>query len=174
MSDALLPVYDRDLVLVKGKGRRLFDRDGGVWLDFAAGIAVNGFGYGDRKVVSAIKKQAALLIHASNLYHTEPGLALAERLVSLAFPSKVFFCNSGTEAVRGRDEVLAPHRQGAGSHRVRLLRALVPRPHDGGALDHVDGEVPRALRAAGAGGPVLPARTTWPRWRTRSARRPRR
>jgi predicted acetylornithine/succinylornithine family transaminase len=101
MSDALLPVYDRDLVLVKGKGSRLFDRDGGVWLDFAAGIAVNGFGYGDRKVVSAIKKQASLLIHASNLYHTEPGLALAERLVSFAFPSKVFFCNSGTEAVEG-------------------------------------------------------------------------
>jgi ornithine--oxo-acid transaminase len=49
--------------------------------------------------VNAIKKQAALLIHASNLYHTEPGMALAERLVSLAFPSKAFFCNSGTEAV---------------------------------------------------------------------------
>ena len=101
MSDALLPIYDRDLILVKGRGSRLFDRDGGVWLDFAAGIAVNGFGYGDRKIVSAIKKQAGLLIHASNLYHTEPGLALAERLVSLAFPSKVFFCNSGTEAVEG-------------------------------------------------------------------------
>ena len=101
MSDALLPIYDRDLVLVKGKGSRLFDRDGGVWLDFAAGIGVNGLGYGERKIVSAIKKQAGLLIHASNLYHTEPGLALAERLVSLAFPSKVFFCNSGTEAVEG-------------------------------------------------------------------------
>ncbi len=101
MSDALLPVYDRDLVLVKGKGAKLIDREGRTWLDFAAGIAVNGFGHGDRKVVNAIKKQAALLIHASNLYHTEPGLALAERLVSLAFPSKVFFCNSGTEAVEG-------------------------------------------------------------------------
>ena len=101
MSDALLPVYDRDLVLVKGKGAKLIDREGRTWLDFAAGIAVNGFGHGDRKVVNAIKKQAALLIHASNLYHTEPGMALAERLVSLAFPSKAFFCNSGTEAVEG-------------------------------------------------------------------------
>jgi acetylornithine/N-succinyldiaminopimelate aminotransferase len=101
MSDALLPIYDRDLVLVKGKGSKLVDKDGRTWLDFAAGIGVNGLGYGDRKVVGAIKKQAALLIHASNLYHTEPGLALAERLVSLAFPSKVFFCNSGTEAVEG-------------------------------------------------------------------------
>ena len=101
MSDALLPVYERDLVLVKGKGSKVVDKDGRTWLDFAAGIAVNGFGYGDRKVVNAIKKQAGLLIHASNLYHTEPGLALAERLVSLAFPSQVFLCNSGTEAVEG-------------------------------------------------------------------------
>jgi acetylornithine/N-succinyldiaminopimelate aminotransferase len=98
MSDALLPVYDRDLVLVKGKGARLWDADGREWLDFAAGIAVNGLGYGDRTVVSAIKRQAEKLIHASNLYHTGPGSELAERLSSLAFPSKVFFCNSGTEA----------------------------------------------------------------------------
>lgn len=101
MSDALLPVYDRDLVMVKGKGARLWDSVGHEWLDFAAGIAVNGLGYGDRTVVSAIKKQAEQLIHASNLYHTEPGSALATRLVSLAFPSKVFFCNSGTEAWEG-------------------------------------------------------------------------
>jgi acetylornithine/N-succinyldiaminopimelate aminotransferase len=101
MSDALLPVYDRDIVLVKGKGAKLLDSEGRTWLDFAAGIAVNGLGYGDRKVVNAIKKQAEQLIHASNLYHTEPGLALAERLTSLAFPSKVFFCNSGTEAWEG-------------------------------------------------------------------------
>ena len=62
---------------------------------------VNGFGYGDRKIVAAIKKQAETLIHASNLYHTEPASRLAERLVALAFPSKVFFTNSGTEAWEG-------------------------------------------------------------------------
>jgi acetylornithine/N-succinyldiaminopimelate aminotransferase len=101
MSDAFVPVYDRDLVLVKGRGAKLFDKDGRTWLDFAAGIGVNGLGYGDRKVVAAIKKQAGLLIHASNLFHTEPASALAERLVSLAFPSKVFFTNSGTEAWEG-------------------------------------------------------------------------
>jgi acetylornithine/N-succinyldiaminopimelate aminotransferase len=101
MSDALLPVYERDLVLVKGKGAKLFDKDGRTWLDFAAGIAVNGFGYGDRKIVAAIRKQAGLLIHASNLFHTEPASALAARLVALAFPSKVFFCNSGSEACEG-------------------------------------------------------------------------
>ena len=101
MTTALLPIYDRDITLVKGKGSRLWDKDGREWLDFAAGIAVNGFGYGDRKIVAAIKKQAETLIHASNLFHTEPGSALAERLVRLAFPSKVFFTNSGTEAWEG-------------------------------------------------------------------------
>jgi acetylornithine/N-succinyldiaminopimelate aminotransferase len=98
---ALLPVYERDLVLVSGKGSRLFDKDGKSFLDFAAGIAVNGFGHGDRKIVAAIKQQAAKLIHASNLFHTEPAAALADRLAALAFPSKVFFCNSGTEAWEG-------------------------------------------------------------------------
>ncbi len=101
MSSALLPIYDRDITLVKGKGTRLWDTEGREWLDFAAGIAVNGFGYGDRKVVAAIKKQAETLIHASNLYHNQPASALAERLVRLAFPSKVFFTNSGTEAWEG-------------------------------------------------------------------------
>ena len=96
---ALLPVYDRDLVIVSGKGSRLTDAAGRSFLDFAAGVGVNGLGYGDRKVVAAIKRQAARLIHASNLYHSEPGSALAQRLVSLAFPAKVFLCNSGAETV---------------------------------------------------------------------------
>ena len=96
---ALLGVYDRDLVLVSGKGTRVVDSAGKSYLDFAAGIGVNGLGYGDRAVVTAIRRQAGQIVHASNLYHNEPGAALAERLVSLAFPAKVFLCNSGTEAV---------------------------------------------------------------------------
>jgi acetylornithine/N-succinyldiaminopimelate aminotransferase len=96
---SLLGVYDRDLVVVSGRGSYLFDHEGRKYLDFAAGVGVNGLGYGDRKVVAAIRKQAGQLIHASNLYHTELGAALADRLVALAFPSKVFFCNSGTEAM---------------------------------------------------------------------------
>jgi predicted acetylornithine/succinylornithine family transaminase len=96
---ALLPVYDRDLVIVSGKGSRLTDDGGRTYLDFAAGIGVNGLGYGDRKVVEAIRRQAGKLIHASNLYYTQPAAELADRLAALAFPSKVFFSNSGTEAV---------------------------------------------------------------------------
>ena len=94
----LLPVYDRDLTLVRGKGARLFDAECRVYLDFAAGIGVNGLGYGDAKVLAAIKRQASELIHASNLFHNEPASALAERLARRAFPSRVFFCNSGAEA----------------------------------------------------------------------------
>jgi predicted acetylornithine/succinylornithine family transaminase len=101
MSQALLPVYERDLVIVKGRGARVIDKEGRAYLDFAAGIGVNALGYGDSKVVGAIKKQAALLIHSSNLYHHEPGLELADRLVKLTFPSKVFLSNSGTEAIEG-------------------------------------------------------------------------
>jgi len=96
---ALLAVYERDLVIVSGKGTRVTDQSGKTYLDFAAGIGVNGLGYGDREVVAAIRKQAGRLIHASNLYYSEPVVALADRLAALAFPSKVFFSNSGTEAV---------------------------------------------------------------------------
>jgi predicted acetylornithine/succinylornithine family transaminase len=98
---ALLPVYEREIVLVRGKGAKLFDKEGQAYLDFAAGIGVNGLGYGDRKVLKAIRDQAGKLIHASNLFHTEPASELAARLVALAFPSKVFFCNSGSEACEG-------------------------------------------------------------------------
>jgi predicted acetylornithine/succinylornithine family transaminase len=96
---ALLPVYDRDMVVVSGKGAHLTDSTGKTYLDFAAGVGVNGLGYGDRAVLAAIKSQASKVIHASNLYHTEPQQALANRLGSLAFPAKVFFSNSGTEAI---------------------------------------------------------------------------
>lgn len=116
---ALLPIYERDLILVSGRGARVFDSSGRGYLDFAAGIGVNGLGYGDRAVVAAIRKQAARLIHASNLYHTEPAAALAERLVSLAFPAKVFLCNSGTEA--GESSIKFARRIGAPRGRSELV-----------------------------------------------------
>lgn len=97
-DEAFVGVYQRDTTLVSGRGARLVDSEGRSYLDFAAGIGVNGLGYGDRKVVAAIRAQAAKLIHASNLFHNEPASALAARLVSIAFPSQVFFSNSGSEA----------------------------------------------------------------------------
>ncbi len=111
---ALLAVYERDLVLVRGKGATLYDKEGRAYVDFAAGIGVNGLGYGDAKVVAAIRKQAGQLIHASNLFHTEPTALLAQRLVSSAFPSKVFFSNSGTEAWEGAMKFARKVGQAAG------------------------------------------------------------
>jgi len=116
---ALLPVYDRDLVIVSGKGARLTDSAGNTYLDFAAGIGVNGLGYGNTKVLSAIKKQAARLIHSSNLYFSEPVSALAERLVAAAFPARVFFTNSGSESVEAA--IKFARRIGNASGRTELV-----------------------------------------------------
>jgi acetylornithine/N-succinyldiaminopimelate aminotransferase len=96
---SLLGVYDREIVIESGKGARLVDTSGNTYLDFAAGVGVNGLGYGNADVVRAIRRQAGRIVHASNLYHTQPASDLASRLVALSFPGKVFLCNSGTEAV---------------------------------------------------------------------------
>ncbi len=115
----LLPVYERDLVIVSGKGALLTDSAGNTYLDFAAGIGVNGLGYGNSKVVSAIKKQASRLIHSSNLYFTEPVTRLADALVKASFPSRVFFTNSGTESVEAA--IKFARRIGNASGRTELV-----------------------------------------------------
>ncbi|MCL4817915.1 MAG: acetylornithine/succinylornithine family transaminase [Vicinamibacteria bacterium] len=97
--NALLGVYERDLTFVSGRGASLQTDDGREFLDFAAGVGVNGLGHGHKAVVKAIREQAGRLVHLSNLYHSRPGARLAERLSALSFPSRVFLCNSGTEAV---------------------------------------------------------------------------
>ena len=98
--NALLPAYRRtDIAIVRGKGAYLFAQDGKRYLDFATGIAVNALGHGHPHVVAALKDQAEKLWHCSNMYRT-PGLErFAERLTSSCFADKVFFCNSGSEAV---------------------------------------------------------------------------
>jgi acetylornithine/N-succinyldiaminopimelate aminotransferase len=130
---SLLGVYDRDIVIASGKGARLTDTAGNTYLDFAAGVGVNGLGYGNAKIVAAIRKQAGRMIHASNLYDNQPATALADRLVSLAFPGKVFLCNSGTEAVEaamkfarriGRDQGRSELVAFEGSFHGRTMGAL--------------------------------------------------
>lgn len=102
-ADALLATYKRaNVTFVRGKGIELFDAAGRAYLDFASGIAVNALGYGDAGVQQAMADaMASGILHVSNLYHTEPGAALAARLVELSFADKVFFCNSGAEANEG-------------------------------------------------------------------------
>jgi len=95
-----LPVYrPRDVILDRGAGARVWDRDGRDYVDFGAGIAVNALGHCDPDLVAALTQQAGKLWHASNVFYTEPPLRLAEELVRAAgFAERVFLCNSGAEA----------------------------------------------------------------------------
>ncbi|GIV97608.1 MAG: acetylornithine aminotransferase [Herpetosiphonaceae bacterium] len=98
----LLQTYARPaFVLERGSGVELFDMTGRRYLDFVAGIAVNAFGYADPAMLQVISEQAAQLIHTSNLYHTAPAIELAQALAEASFADRVFFCNSGAEAVEG-------------------------------------------------------------------------
>ena len=98
----VLQTYGRpNFVWERGEGVYLFDTSGKAYLDFVSGIAVNALGYGDREVLEAIHEQSKKLIHVSNLYHTIPHAELARSLVEHSFADRVFFCNSGTEAVEG-------------------------------------------------------------------------
>ena len=98
----VLHTYNRpQFVLVRGEGARVFDSEGRAYLDGVSGIAVNALGYRDSQVVSTIQAAAEGLVHVSNLYHTQPHAVLARSLVEGSFADRVFFCNSGTEAVEG-------------------------------------------------------------------------
>ena len=95
----VMPTYpEPGLLLVKGKGTRVWDGDGKVYLDFVTGIAVQNVGHCHPRVVEAIQTQASKLIHVSNLFYTEGHALLAEKLSRLALHGKCFFCNSGAEA----------------------------------------------------------------------------
>ncbi|MGH7652695.1 MAG: aspartate aminotransferase family protein [Gemmatimonadaceae bacterium] len=102
-ESALLDTYKRaPMEFVSGEGVELIDADGRRFLDFASGIAVNAFGYGDIGIARAITDALGTgLIHTSNLYRTLPGEQLAAKLVERSFASKAFFCNSGAEANEG-------------------------------------------------------------------------
>jgi predicted acetylornithine/succinylornithine family transaminase len=96
----VLGTYPRaPFVFEKGAGMYLYDTDGKQYLDFGAGIAVNALGHAHPDVVAAIQEQAAQLSHVCNLYHTAPHAELAEALCQASFADKVFFSNSGAEAV---------------------------------------------------------------------------
>jgi acetylornithine/N-succinyldiaminopimelate aminotransferase len=96
----LMNTYSRQpLVLVKGRGTKVYDSDGREYLDFVAGVAVNNLGHCHPKVVVALQKQAQRLMHVSNHFHIEAQVNLAKELVKNSFADKAFFCNSGAEAI---------------------------------------------------------------------------
>ena len=99
-KDYVLGTYPRlPFVLHKGEGAYLYDIEGKKYLDFGSGIAVTSLGHGNAQVVKSIQEQADTLSHVSNLYHSVPHTLLAEKLCQLSFADKVFFSNSGAEAV---------------------------------------------------------------------------
>ncbi len=101
-EQVLLHTYNRTpIVFDRGEGVYLYDIEGKKYLDFAAGIAVFGLGYHNERFDSAVKAQVDKLIHTSNLYYNVPAIEAAEKLAKAAGMDRVFFTNSGTEAIEG-------------------------------------------------------------------------
>ena len=133
----LTPNYSRFPVeFVRGEGARLWDAEGGEYLDFLAGISVSSVGHCHPAVVGAIREQAARLIHVGNLYYTEPMTRLAERLAGCSLGGKVFFTNSGTETVEAALKCARKARQGGaivsfhGAFHGRTYGALSATPQE--------------------------------------------
>lgn len=96
----LMNTYSRQpIVLIKGRGAKVYDSDGREYLDFVAGVATNNLGHCHPRVVVALQKQAQRLMHVSNHFHIEPQVRLGKALVEHSFADKAFFCNTGTEAI---------------------------------------------------------------------------
>ena len=94
--------YNRfPVVFDHGKGMHLYDTEGNQYLDFGAGIAVMSLGYGDSEFTDALKSQMDKLTHTSNLFYNEPAVKAGEKLLEASEMEKVFFTNSGTEAIEG-------------------------------------------------------------------------
>lgn len=111
----LMPVYARcEVRPVRGDHCHLVSEDGRRYLDFASGIAVNILGHSHPGLIDAIQRQAATLMHVSNLYGSPQGERLARRLVDLTFADTVFFTNSGAEAVECAIKTARAYHQSAG------------------------------------------------------------
>ena len=111
----LLPTYRRAPVeFVRGEGARLWDADGKEYLDFLAGISVCSVGHCHPAVVEAVREQAGTLMHVSNLFLSEPGVRLAERLCESSLGGRAFLCNSGTEANECAIKISRKHAHGRG------------------------------------------------------------
>lgn len=122
----LMQTYTRQPIsIVRGRGSRVFDLEGREYIDFVAGVAVNVLGHGHPDLIAAIQKQSQHLLHASNLYYTEPQVKLAEALVEHSFAKKVFFCNSGAEANEAAIKLARRYAHGKyGAARFEIITML--------------------------------------------------
>lgn len=121
-EQVILHTYNRfQIVLEKGQGVRLYDVEGKEYLDFAAGIAVFALGYNHPEYSKTLKEQIDKIIHTSNLYYNVPMTEAAEKLVKATGLSKVFFTNSGTEAIEGAIKVARKYaclKDGSTDHEI--------------------------------------------------------
>jgi acetylornithine/N-succinyldiaminopimelate aminotransferase len=120
---ALLPTYSRsELVFDRGQGAYLFTGSGERYLDFSSGVAVTALGHAHPRLIKALSEQANKLWHVSNLHRIPLQERLAERLAAATFASRVFFCNSGAEAVEGSIKVARRYHFANGApERYRLV-----------------------------------------------------
>lgn len=122
----VLHAYNRyQIVLDRGEGVRLYDVDGKEYLDFTAGIAVQGLGYNNKEYTQALKDQIDKLTHISNLYYTVPMMEAAQKVVKASGLSKVFFTNSGTEAIEGALKAAKKYaylRDGRADHEIIAMK----------------------------------------------------
>lgn len=109
------------LCIERGEGVYMYDDKGKKYLDFVAGIAVNSLGSGNKRLVDAISSQAEKLIHCSNLYYNEPQIRLAEMLIANTDFDRVFFCNSGTEAIEGMLKICRKYVAINGTHKKGII-----------------------------------------------------
>lgn len=125
-EENLLHTYNRfSLVLDHGEGVYLYDTDGKEYLDFAAGIAVQAFGYHNKEYTECLKGQVEKLLHTSNLYYNVPTINASERLKRASGMDRVFFTNSGTEAIEGAIKAAKKYaytRDGHAGHEIIAMK----------------------------------------------------
>src|ERR1019366_9743429 len=114
--------YKRNPIVIKrAKGSWFWDEKGKKYLDFFSGLAVSGIGHAMPPVVSAIQSQSKKLLHASNLFYTEPAALLAEELCRRSFAKKVFLCNSGAEANEAAIKLARKYGHQNGGERYEII-----------------------------------------------------
>ena len=122
-SQYLLPTYRQmPVCLVKGKGSKVWDLAGKEYLDFFPGWAVSGLGHCHPMVVSAVKEQAQKMLHISNNFLNLKQAQLAAEIVKSSFPGKVFFCNSGAEAVEAAIKFARKFGSSTGRYEIISMR----------------------------------------------------
>ena len=123
---SLLHTYNRfPLVLDHGEGVYLYDTDGKKYLDFAAGIAVCALGYSNETHKAALKNQVDALLHTSNLYYNKPTIVAAQKVLAASGMDRVFFTNSGTEAIEGAIKAAKKYaytRDGHAGHEIIAMQ----------------------------------------------------